>query len=417
MQITIDSTVATANGTANAKFIEALGTKNLFYWDGAYQSITGTETSGFDSIIRINPNYLTGFFDPRFHITYYVDPDPTTSSDVLSNYHDTLGTFIHEMLHGIGFNGFTDWSTITNTSTAESPFDLHIVNINGQPYFRGTNANAVYGGDVPLTSGNLFHVGNSSGAGSQLSTDLMNGFVALNGPRRTISDLDLAILADLGFGTTRSDVLAGPNIADNMAGGAGNDTMTGGVGNDVIDGGTGVDIAVFSGSRAQYTITNSSGVITVADATASRDGTDTLRNTEQVKFTDYTLVFDLSSSQDLLVYKLYQAAYARTPDNSGFRFWAASADANGTSALHLADSFLAAPEFTQRYGANPSNTAYATAMYTNVLGRAPDSAGLNFWVNALNNGEARDQLLVDFALSGENATLIASHVSNGYWTV
>ena len=77
---------------------------------------------------------------------------------------------------------------------------------------------------------------------------------------------------------------------------------------------------------------------------------------------------------------------------------------------------MASPEFTQKYGANPSNTAYVTALYTNVLGRAPDTAGLNFWIGNANRGEARDQLLVDFATSGENATLIGSHVSNGFWT-
>ena len=137
---------------------------------------------------------------------------------------------------------------------------------------------------------------------------------------------------------------------------------------------------------------------------------------EQVKFSDFTLVFDLTSSTDQAVYKLYQAAYARIPDNSGFRYWAATADATGMTPISLAHQFLTAPEFTQKYGANPSNLAYATAMYSNVLGRTPDSAGLAYWVSNLDRGEARDQLLVDFALSSENAALVGSHISNGFWT-
>lgn len=202
-----------------------------------------------------------------------------------------------------------------------------------------------------------------------------------------------------------------------VGGTPGADTLVGTPANDIIDGGLGLDTVVYAGSRAQYAITQGAGhIITVADSVSNRDGTDTLLGTEQIRFSDMTLVFDLTSSADLNVYKLYQAAYARTPDNAGFRYWAGIADTTGMSALNLADQFLAAPEFTQKYGANPSNLAYATAMYANILGRSPDSAGLAYWVSNLDKGEARDQLLVDFALSAENATLIGSHVSNGFWT-
>jgi hypothetical protein len=37
-------------------------------------------------------------------------------------------------------------------------------------------------------------------------------------------------------------------------------------------------------------------------------------------------------------------------------------------------------------------------------------------VSNLSHGEARDQLLVDFALSAENAKLVGLHTSNGYFT-
>ena len=45
------------------------------------------------------------------------------------------------------------------------------------------------------------------------------------------------------------------------------------------------------------------------------------------------VVHNLNSSQDLLVYELYQAAYARIPDNGGFLYWAGVADSQHTSAL------------------------------------------------------------------------------------
>src|SRR5579871_2287750 len=84
--------------------------------------------------------------------------------------------------------------------------------------------------------------------------------------------------------------------------------------------------------------------------------------------------------------------------------------------LALADAFLAAPEFALKYGANPSNLQYVTELYTNVLGRAPDQAGLNYWVGQADAGQPRDQLLIDFAISQENVNLIGSHITHGYWT-
>ena len=120
---------------------------------------------------------------------------------------------------------------------------------------------------------------------------------------------------------------------------------------------------------------------------------------------------------DVLVYELYQAAYARMPDKTGFTYWPNQADTNNLSATSLAQAFLTAPEFIQKYGANPTNTAFVTSLYTNVLGRTPDASGLNFWISQANSGASKDSLLVFFATSAENANLIGSHVNAGFWTV
>ena len=128
-----------------------------------------------------------------------------------------------------------------------------------------------------------------------------------------------------------------------------------------------------------------------------------------------TTVANLQSSEDHLVYLLYQAAYDRMPDYSGFEYWAGQADALQLSALRLADLFMAAPEFTAKFGTNPSNDAFVTELYTNVLGRTPDAAGLAYWEAQANAGTPRDQLLVAFATSTENLTLTAPHTANGYW--
>jgi hypothetical protein len=128
-----------------------------------------------------------------------------------------------------------------------------------------------------------------------------------------------------------------------------------------------------------------------------------------------TLVTNLHSSEDNLVYLLYQASFARIPDYAGFEYWAGQADGRQLSALQLADIFIAAPEFTAKFGANPSNDAFVTELYTNVLGRTPDPGGLAYWEGQANSGMARDQLLVAFAISAENLHTVAPHTANGYW--
>ena len=138
----------------------------------------------------------------------------------------------------------------------------------------------------------------------------------------------------------------------------------------LVNGGGGTDTVYVLGALSQYTVSNSGGVITLSESSGLNQNA-VLTNVAQVAFSDITLVFDLHSAEDTLVYELYQAAFARTPDNPGFRYWATVGDSNNLSAITLADAFLAAPEFTQKYGSNPSNTAYVTALYSNVLGRPP----------------------------------------------
>ena len=87
------------------------------------------------------------------------------------------------------------------------------------------------------------------------------------------------------------------SLIENAIGGSGNDTitgnvadnhLTGGAGNDVMDGGSGTDTAVYTGNLADYSqVHNVDGSWTITDLrSGSPDGTDTLRNVEQLQFND-----------------------------------------------------------------------------------------------------------------------------------
>ena len=94
--------------------------------------------------------------------------------------------------------------------------------------------------------------------------------------------VDMFGIARIVSGTSGNDVLSG--ISGSIS------EISGGAGSDTITGGSRADVAVFSGNRADYTITTVAGVTTVRDnRTGSPDGTDTLRGLNILRFADIQL--------------------------------------------------------------------------------------------------------------------------------
>ncbi|WP_246755778.1 M10 family metallopeptidase [Bradyrhizobium sp. CCBAU 53338] len=118
------------------------------------------------------------------------------------------------------------------------------------------------------------------GAGHYASGNVYNAYL-YNG--------DVRSYIDNATGGSANDTVIGNAIANVLKGGAGNDTITGGGGNDIIDGGAATDTAVYSGNRADYTVTYNSATqtFTIADQRAgSPDGTDTITGVENFHFLD-----------------------------------------------------------------------------------------------------------------------------------
>lgn len=87
-------------------------------------------------------------------------------------------------------------------------------------------------------------------------------------------------------------IIEGSDGDDTLSGGRGDDTLAGGAGNDQIAGGDGNDTVVFTGNRADYTITydRHNDVYSVTDVRdGSPDGTDTFTGVEFVQFADGTV--------------------------------------------------------------------------------------------------------------------------------
>lgn len=152
-----------------------------------------------DIELIIDPNYLVS--------TLWFDPNPAARTETIpTGKIDAYSAILHEMGHAFFFNGFLDSVAYTPISGNDrSVFDSLLTVDGNQPFFRGATAVGVYGGDVPLTRGNLYHLGNQTGAGTDLVPNLMNGALFNVQQRYSIGPLESAMAQDLIAAATRPE--------------------------------------------------------------------------------------------------------------------------------------------------------------------------------------------------------------------
>lgn len=83
----------------------------------------------------------------------------------------------------------------------------------------------------------------------------------------------------------------------NLTGNDQDNRLSGNSGDNILNGRGGNDTAVFRGVRAEYEITSSGDGIVVEDSASGRDGTVTLRNIEQLQFSDEAIFADAVVSE------------------------------------------------------------------------------------------------------------------------
>jgi hypothetical protein len=209
----------------------------------------------------------------------------------------------------------------------------------------------------------------------------------------------------------RNDEFTGSDFNDTISSQGGNDKLEGRGGNDTLVGGSGIDTALYQSPRSSYTVSGSGQSRTVAGPTS--EGTDQINTIEHVQFSNGTLVLDLDVAASQ-VYRLYQAAFARTPDTGGLGYWIKQAD-NGLSLQDISRNFVASNEFRTNYGTAPDPTSLVSKFYSNVLGRAGDPGGQAYWVGEINRGATPAEVLRQFAESPENAANVNPRISSGIW--
>ena len=234
----------------------------------------------------------------------------------------------------------------------------------------------------------------------------------------TAVTLDLRASAKSTF-TTGDVTLSQGTTIENAIGGEGADTLIGNDlsnmlrgnrGNDVLDGGGGTDTAIYRGGRSEYALSKIASGWTVG---SSLEGIDSLQNVERLKFSDATVALDIAGNGGQ-AYRIYKAAFNRTPDSAGLGYWINSMD-GGTSLRNVAEGFVRSEEFKGLYGANPTNSEIVNKLYFNVLGRPGETAGLNYWLDVLDRKtDTPAGVLASFSESAENQAGLVGVIGNGF---
>jgi hypothetical protein len=205
-----------------------------------------------------------------------------------------------------------------------------------------------------------------------------------------------------------NDAVMGFGGNDIISGGAGRDWLAGGAGDDSLDGGSDLDAALYAAARSGFTILKTAQGFSVSGP----DGFDTVTGIERLMFADAAVALDVDGTGGK-AYRLYQAAFDRLPDTGGVGYWINRLD-QGASLTAVADAFVGSAELSQRYG-TLNNDQFVNQLYLNVLNRDADAGGQTYWSGHLNaKNLTRADVLAYFSESPENQVAVNGVIQNGF---
>ena len=183
-------------------------------------------------------------------------------------------------------------------------------------------------------------------------------------------------------------------------------------GDDIIGGGAGVDTLRFdTGLRGVRVETGGGLPVRVLQGGAA----DTLSGIEVLAFVDGRLVYDAHDPAAQVV-RMYQAALDRAPEQAGVNYYV-SALAHGGTLADIARGFNGSPEFQARFGGGLSDDAYIDRLYSNVLERGAQEFERQYYRDQFAAGGTREQMLANFSESPENQNRTAALPAAGIWVV
>ncbi|MEX5745239.1 DUF4214 domain-containing protein [Massilia sp. X63] len=309
------------------------------------------------------------------------------------------------------------------SASLRGDFSLATIMSNGEPMpMLDGSLKAI---DIAYHDGSLVKVSNAAIAfqpGTSLEQALLQGSsgnddISVDLPGRLYEDMVVAAGSGDDIVT-----LKGGGGRLGVAAGDGNDVVSLLGDSHVVDGGRGIDTVKLAGAQADYVVKHIAVApnpdprytpVSQYSVTDKSGATSTLTNVERIVFGNATLALDVDGNAGQ-AYRLYQAAFDRTPDAVGLGFWINSLD-KGLSLTDIAAAFLTQAEFKAAYGSSQSNLELVTRFYQNILGREPEAAGRDFWVGKLDDkvvGVA--EVLAAISESAENKAGLVDIIGNGF---
>lgn len=349
---------------------------------------------------------------------------PTTNS----LYDPVIGNATVSLQGAITLAGDSSFSGVVNTLVSKSDYFLTssvmsgVLNVSGNGNAIGQDLGTVQLSGVVDTLDSRYADGSKivvTGLGLNVTgTSVLDERVFGDAANFSSNDtIDVVMPATLGSAWRIAagggdDVIAlrGGGTQLSVDAGSGNDRITLGDHNHLVDGGTGLDTLVVAGARDSYKVLKDVQGYTLS---ANGGGSDTLLNIERIKFDDVSVAFDIYGTGGQ-AYRIYQAAFNRTPDKAGLGYWIDAMD-RGMSLQAVSENFVNSKEFRDIYGSDPSNADVLQRFYANVLHREPDAAGYAYWLDIMNTKQSTNaQVLAQFGESAENQAALVGVLLGGF---
>ena len=94
------------------------------------------------------------------------------------------------------------------------------------------------------------------------------------------------------------------------------------------------------------------------------------------------------------IIELYIATFNRAPDADGLVYWTTKVTIDGWTIDKIAQSFFDSDEVTTTYPPSLSTSEFIDQIYDNILNRVPDREGKNYWIEQINNGLAKNDMIL-----------------------
>ena len=222
----------------------------------------------------------------------------------------------------------------------------------------------------------------------------------------TVISSDLADNATVAQGNLTFTVAS----TNNLVGSAAGERLTPTAGNNAVEGGAGTDTAVYAGARANYMVAHDVNGFTVTDNVGA-NGLDSLINVERIQFGDTWMALDLNGVAGQ-AFRLYQAVLGRAPEAAGLGFWMHFMD-GGMTVNQAAAQFMPSDEYIAKYQGT-DDRAFISKLYNNVLHREGEASGMDFWLKAIQvDHHSRAEVLAWFSESPENQVRVIGSIQNG----